>query len=100
MPEDKPSPRGDEFWKGLEPQFPLLKHRLVLQRLDATPEPEAHARIIQQADEAALIAWLSSYPLLAFPCLFEERAAAATEQVRLEGRGYWDGMGPEIARAA
>jgi hypothetical protein len=100
MPEDNLSPRREEIRDGVEAKFALLKHRLLLQRLDATPEREAHALIIHQADEAGLMAWLSSYPLLAFPCLFEEKAAAITEEVRIDGRRYWDGMAPEIAHAA
>jgi hypothetical protein len=91
---------GDKRWDALEAQFALLKHRLLLQRLNGTPEPDVHALIIQQADETALMAWVSSYPLLAFPCLFEERAAAVAERARLEGRRYWDGIGPQTARAA
>ena len=78
-----------ELQRGLEAKFALLKHRLVLERLDGTPEIEAHALIIRQADEAALAARLSSYPLLAFPCLFEEKAAAVTAQVRAEASRYW-----------
>jgi hypothetical protein len=47
---------------------------------------------MQQADEAAFLACLTLYPLLTFPCLFEEKAAAATEQARRQARLYWQGL--------
>jgi hypothetical protein len=74
--------------EGLVRRFGILKQRLLLERLDETPESETHALIMQEAKEAALEAWLSSYPLLTFPCLFEERASAATERARREARRY------------
>ncbi len=73
----------------LAARFDNLKTRLLLQRLNETPGSETHASIIKQANEAALLAWLSGYPLLAFPCLFEERALAATEHARRQARRYW-----------
>jgi len=99
MPERNQGKGQGELQVGLEARLALLKHRLLLQRLDATPEPEAHSLIIHQADEAALMAWLSAYPLLAFPCLFEEKAAAVVEQVRIERRRYWYGA-ETVTRAA
>ncbi len=76
----------------LAARFANLKSRLLLQRLNETPEPETHASIIKQTDEAALLAWLSGYPLLSFPCIFEERAVAATEQARRQARRYWTSL--------
>ena len=76
--------------RGTAARFSLLKQRLLLQRLNETPESELHALIMRQANEAALLAWLSPYPLLTFPCLFEERAAAATERARRQERRYWN----------
>jgi hypothetical protein len=87
--------------RGLTASFVVLKQRLLLEYLNQTPESETHALIMRQANEAALLAWLSSYPLLTFPCLFQERAAAATEQARRQARVYWNGLGAETrARAA
>jgi hypothetical protein len=74
-------------------RFKILKQRLVLECLNATPGTETHALLMREANEAALLAWLSAYPLLTFPCLFEERAAAATEQARRQARLYWNGLG-------
>jgi hypothetical protein len=73
-------------------QFGILKQRLLLRRLNETPESETHALIIRQANEAAFRACLTPYPLLIFPCLFEERAAASTEQARRQARLYWKGL--------
>jgi hypothetical protein len=73
-------------------QFGILKQRLLLRRLNETPESETHALIMRQANEAALLACLTSYPLLVFPCLFEERAAASTEQARRQARLYWQDL--------
>jgi hypothetical protein len=77
---------------GVITRFGILKQRLLLLRLGETPESETHALIMRQADEAAFLACLTSYPLLTFPCLFEERAAAVTEQARRQARRYWQGL--------
>lgn len=82
----------------LAARFANLKLRLLLQRLNETPEAETHASIIKQANEAALLACLSGYPLLAFPCLFEERALAATEQAHRRARCYWNNLQPAVPR--
>jgi hypothetical protein len=93
--------KADKPDHGVAMRFAMLKQRLLLQRLNETPESETHALIIRQANEAALLAWLSAYPLLTFPCLFEERTAAATEQARRQAHVYWNGLGAETrARAA
>ena len=77
---------------GVATRFGILKQRLLLRQLNETPEFETHALIMRQADEAAFLAWLTLYPLLTFPCLFEERAEAATEQARRQARVYWNGL--------
>jgi hypothetical protein len=77
---------------GVATQLGILKQRLLLLRLNETPESEIHALIIRQANEAALLAWLTQYPLLTFPCLFEEMAAAATDQARRQARRYCNGL--------
>ena len=86
---------------GVATQFGILKQRLLLQRLDEEPDSATHAQIIRQANEAAFLAWLTMYPLLTFPCLFEERAVAATEQARCQAHLYWNGLDLQApARAA
>jgi hypothetical protein len=73
-------------------EFELLKHRMLLRVLDETPNPEAHALIIHEADHAAALACTTPYPQLVFPCLFEERAGAAAERARWGARLYWRGL--------
>ena len=70
-------------------RFGVLKQRLLLQRLNEVPDSSAHALVIRQANEAALLAFLTAYPLLTFPCLFEERAGSATEHAHRRARLYW-----------
>jgi hypothetical protein len=86
---------------GIAARFGLLKQRLLLQRLNEVPDAATHDQIIRQANEAAFQAWLTLYPLLTFPCLFEERAVAATEQARCQAHLYWNGLELQTpARAA
>jgi hypothetical protein len=85
---------------GVATRFGILKQRLMLRRLNETPEFEIHALIMRQADEAAFLAWLTLYPLLTFPCLFEERAAAAAERARRQTRLYWNRLGAETPACA
>jgi hypothetical protein len=77
---------------GVAARFGILKQQVLLRRLNETPESETHALIIQQANEAAFLACLTLYPMLILPCLFEERAAAATKQARRQARLYWTGL--------
>lgn len=77
---------------GKAARFALLKQQLILEQLDVVPAVEAHARVIQQAGEAAALAWLSGYPLLTFPCLFEEMAQEAVAQLGRQARRYWSGF--------
>ena len=86
---------------GVATRLGILKQRLLLRRLNETPESETHALIIRQADEAAFLACLTLYPLLTFPCLFEERATTVTERARHRARLYWTGLQLQTpARAA
>jgi hypothetical protein len=84
--------RADKPDRRLAERFVILKQRLLLERLNKTPEFETHALIMRQANEAAFLAWVSSYPLLTFPCLFEERASLAAEQAHRQARLYWNGL--------
>jgi hypothetical protein len=54
-----------------------LKRRLLAQRLEQVREPEANGQLRRAAHEAAALAWVTPYPLLVFPVLFDERAEAA-----------------------
>jgi hypothetical protein len=41
---------------------------------------QANSRLRRAANDAAALAWASSFPLLFFPVLFDEKAQAATVQ--------------------
>ncbi len=75
-----------------ETRFEQLKITLVEERLEQTLEPHLNSEIRRAANEAAALAWITPYPLLVFPMLFEEKAetalevAARQEQVRQRTR--------------
>jgi hypothetical protein len=65
-----------------------LKARLLAERLNALGQPQFDSQLRRMANEAAALAWVTRYPLLVFPALFEEKAEAASlrserqEQIR------------------
>jgi len=69
-----------------------LKRRLLDLHLEGVWDAETNCRLRRAANEAAALAWVTPYPLLVFPVLFEEQAAAAATraqrqaQVRLRSR--------------
>ncbi len=76
------------FRANLESEFEQLKNRLLAERLAAPAKPELTAPLRRAANEAAAIAWVSLFPLLVFPALFEEKSQAAERQVRRQARIY------------
>jgi hypothetical protein len=60
-----------------ETELEHLKNRLLLGRLADLETPEATAYVRRAANEAAALAWVTPYPLLAFPVLFEEKTETA-----------------------
>jgi hypothetical protein len=58
-------------------RFERLKERLLCQRLAEAWEPDLSGQLRRAANDAAALAWVTPYPLLVFPVLFEEKAAAA-----------------------
>jgi hypothetical protein len=75
-----------------ENHFEQLKTALVRERLEGLWSPELSAHVRRAANEAAALAWITPYPLLVFPALFEEKAEAAVlvanrqEQIRQHSR--------------
>ena len=75
-----------------EAELERLKIRLLSVRLETRRDPQSEGRLRRAADEAAAQAWVTRYPLLVFPVLFEEQAEAALlraerqEQVRQRSR--------------
>ncbi len=74
--EVKPSPPGP-FRAQQEEQLERLKARLLAERLEARREPRFECPLRRAANDAAALAWVTRYPLLVFPALFEEKATAA-----------------------
>lgn len=62
-----------------EADLERLKAGLLRQLLRETPYPEFNALFRRAANEAAGLAWLTPYPLLVFPALFEEKTQAAVK---------------------
>jgi len=54
-----------------------LKTRLLLERLKELANAEFNCQLRRAANEAAELAWVTCYPLLVFPALFEEKVEAA-----------------------
>ena len=89
--EVKPAPPGP-FRARQEAELERLKAQLLAERLAGSCEPPIASQLRQAANEAAALAWVTRYPLLVFPALFEEKAAAALlragrqEQIRQRSR--------------
>ena len=54
-----------------------LERRLLTERLGEVLEPKLIGYVRAAAQEAAALAWATSYPVLVFPILFAEKADAA-----------------------
>jgi len=59
----------------VETAFERLKNQLLLERLEQLPDPQLNSQLRRVANEAAALAWVTAYPLLVFPGLFQEKAA-------------------------
>jgi hypothetical protein len=89
--EVKPSPSAP-FRARHEAELERLKAQLLAERLEGTKEAQLLNHLRRAANEAAALAWVTHYPLLVFPALFEEKADAALlraerqEQIRQRSR--------------
>jgi len=61
----------------IETRLEQLKHSLLQPVLRGTHNAELSSRLNWAAQEAAGLAWLTPFPLLMFPALFEEKITAA-----------------------
>ena|SRR6478672_3969869 len=61
----------------LEARFDRLRAQLLLERLQEVENEKSTSQVCRAANEAAALAWVTPYPLLVFPVLFEERAQSA-----------------------
>src|SRR5580700_11792864 len=85
--ELRPTPPAP-FRATQETEFERLKNRLLTETLPATARPELNALIRRAANEAAALAWVTFYPLLVFPALFEEKTSQALRQAERQARIY------------
>jgi hypothetical protein len=89
--EVKPSPPAP-FRARQEAELERLKAQLLAERLEGRGEAQLLSHLRRAANEAAALAWVTRYPLLVFPALFEEKADAALlhaerqEQIRQRSR--------------
>lgn|SRR5690242_18573620 len=74
----KPAPAAP-FRAVQETRFERLKNELLDERLEELPDPTFNSYVRTAANEAAALAWVTPYPLLVFPTLFEEKADSALE---------------------
>jgi len=70
------------FRAAQEERFELLKSRLLRRLLDDAVQPELNAPLRRAANDAAALAWTTSFPLLLFPLLLEEKARRARSQLQ------------------
>jgi len=70
-----------------ETEFERLKTTLLAEQLDGAL-PELTVPLRRAANEAAALAWVTYYPLLVFPVLFEEKTAVALRQAQRQARIY------------
>jgi hypothetical protein len=64
----------------LKQVFAGLQENLVNETLDETETLALHTPVKQAANEAAGLAWTTSFPLLVFPALFQEKVDRARRQ--------------------
>jgi hypothetical protein len=57
-----------------------LKNRLLGRRLNALTRAGLNGYVRRAANEAVALAWVTQYPLLVFPALFDEMTAQALAQ--------------------
>ena len=85
--ELRPAPPAP-FRATQETEFERLKDQLLAQQLQQATEVELNAPLRRAANEAAALAWVTLFPLLVFPVLFEEKTAAAVRQAERQARIY------------
>lgn len=64
-----------------EGAFEALKGKLLAARLEEVWDAELNSHLRRAANEAAALAWVTPYPLLVFPVLFDEKANLALNHV-------------------
>ena len=83
--EVRPGPPAP-FRARQEAELERLKARLLAERLKAVGIARPDGPLSRAANEAAALAWVTRYPLLLFPVLFEEKADAALVRAERQER--------------
>ena len=83
--EQRPRPPAP-FRATRENEFDRLKNQLLTQRLAEIPVAELNTPLRHAANEAAALAWVTLYPLLVLPVLFEEKTATAVRRAERQAR--------------
>jgi hypothetical protein len=65
-----------------ETELERLKSRLLEVRLARAKAPGLNLALRRAANDAAALAWVTAYPLLVFPVLFDEKARTALLQAQ------------------
>ena len=60
-----------------ETELEQFKHQLLQSALREAPGPELYAPLRRAANEAAAAAWMTPFPMLVLPVLFDEKSASA-----------------------
>jgi len=81
--EVRPAPAAP-FRRLEENRLERLKNELLGARLDEATEPRFNSYLRRAANEAAALAWVTPYPLLVFPALFDEKADSALARATLQ----------------
>jgi hypothetical protein len=63
-----------------ETELEQMKNRLLRDALNEAADADLYTPLRRAATEAAGLAWLTPFPLLFLPALFEEKVAAARRQ--------------------
>ncbi len=77
---DVPLGAAAPFRAVVQDRFDQLQRQMLAARLEMLWEPRLNSPVRRAANEAAALAWLTPYPLLVFPVLFEEKADLAVRQ--------------------
>lgn len=70
----------------VEHDLDLLKERLLARELQKADGFEANVRLRRAANDAVALAWLTPYPLLLLPVLFEEKVWEARRKAGRQAR--------------
>ena len=63
-----------------------IKNQLLQERREEAWDSRLRSALRRAANDAAALAWVTPYPLLVFPVLFEEKAEAAMNQSRRQNQ--------------